>query len=183
MDTQVTDIIKDMFGYIPSHLLLACKHCGWVILGSCLQSHLGTVHRYDTRFCQEISALIKERYPNILWSKGDMAALQLPDPSCAPLPFLPIYYDGIRCPYPDPENGNQCMKVYRSIYSIQSHCRKDHDWINPRRRGRAPKGISIQPGAGLPPLTSQVACQRLFNWNSKSWYFEVHDPKNIRERY
>ena len=55
-----------------------------------------------------------------------------PDQASSPIPGLPIFEDGFVC--------KACSYICRHRTGMQSHCREEHGWINPQRKGRQKKG-------------------------------------------
>jgi len=84
-----------------------------------------------------------------------IAALQAPQTS------------GFRCTFPITE-GVICPFVSKTEKRMQGHCKKAHNWRNPRRRGHQPKGSSQEV-----PWRTGVQYQRFFVQGAKSRFFEV----------
>ncbi|KAL7903745.1 hypothetical protein GGI35DRAFT_492304 [Trichoderma velutinum] len=100
----------------------------------------------------------------IIRRQSDLENFKFPPPTTEPIPYLePPRSDGMKCrTYPH---------IACQIQKIQAHCRKKHNWINPRKKGRQP---ALQPlNQDEAPWTEGVLCQRFFRSRAASCWFEV----------
>ncbi len=74
-----------------------------------------------------------------------------------------MYSDGLGCSYPP------CPFICRSRRHIVDHYNKEHQWINPQKRG----GSLRSRQAKVDPWRTGVHCQRLFTRGVRQEYFEV----------
>ena len=69
------------------------------------------------------------------------------------------------------EGGPSCLRVFRTIAAIQDYCKKEHDWINTRKRGGDVRHQQQQPSNAL--WREGVRCQEFFRFKPWSRLFTV----------
>lgn len=151
----------DFISKIGNTLLLACKSCKHAILPVAIDKHFtGKPHH----FTPDLRAKIAEeasRLPELAQSAIDVEKL----PLSAELPYffpnLELFLDGFHC--------LECLFTIRTIYGIQQHFRNQHNWVNPRQKGKPTKNQHFNN-----PWVSNVACQRFFHSPPANTYFKVN---------
>ena len=102
--------------------------------------------------------------PNVIVNEEHLeSTFRVPQPDEPPVPHLPVYSDGLGCPFPP------CQYVCRSKRWIEQHCSIRHDWVNPNKRG----GSLRQRRAHIYPWRTGVHCQRFFTHGKRQEYFEI----------
>lgn len=77
--------------------------------------------------------------------------VRYPDPADLPIIGLPIFEDGLKC--------KQCLYLCRTRKGIQDHCKEEHDWVNPQKRGRQKKEVQQEK-----MWEEDQHCQRFFEF-------------------
>ena len=152
------------FVLLSSHRILVCQVCGFTSVADEAKSHLLARHRDIASEHRQTVLESIQRIPNILRKQSDLEEWQYPDPASDPIPhLLPPKLDGRRC--------RTCGRVYRHVQQMQTHCFEEHQWVNPRGRGRPTTGCAT-PQDELPWIEG-VPCQRFFSSRGGSQWFEV----------
>lgn len=155
-----------IYPFIPlsSYRILVCQVCGFASVADEAKSHLLARHRdLTSEHRQAVSERI-QKIPNILRKQSDLKELQYPHPTSDPIPHLvPPQLDGLRC--------RTCSRVYRHVQQMQAHCSEEHQWVNPRGKGR-PNTSCAAPPDELPWIKG-IPCQRFFSSRGGSRWFEV----------
>ncbi|EXL64628.1 hypothetical protein FOPG_19117 [Fusarium oxysporum f. sp. conglutinans race 2 54008] len=98
-----------------------------------------------------------QQIPNMLRNQDELHDLRYPAAAIKP----------IRHPAPPKPDGLEC----RHVQKIQKHCADEHQWTNPRGRGR------LQPGCHMSahesPWEEGVICQRFFPSRAGSRWFQM----------
>lgn len=164
----------ELFEYVQAYALLVCKQHGCIVPPQHLGTHLGHQHSFSSDTCRKIYAALQSNFLDrnipLLWSEEELSNLRFPTGGVPQIPYLPVYYNGLLCQIAGPDQ-KQCGYICRDLSGMQGHCRKNHQWVNPRRRGRAPESQRLIPPS-VPWLTG-VSCQQLGKTRSAQRYFEV----------
>jgi uncharacterized C2H2 Zn-finger protein len=97
---------------------------------------------------------------------ADTHDIRFPSDVVPAIDGLPIWSDGKKCV--------QCGYLRRTRQDIQKHCRSEHGWINPRKRGGKP---GARPPGGLGEAwVDGVHCQRFGQTGALQRLFEVIPP-------
>lgn len=97
-------------------------------------------------------------------------AVVYPTSTDPPVPFLPVYFDGLKCDARNHDN-TACLYVCRNLPLMQKHCKDKHGWVNEQKRGGDARTKSLHSTNKI--WTANCACQRFFKVNSWQRYFEV----------
>lgn len=73
----------------------------------------------------------------------DEEEVEYPTPESEPVPGLAVRRDGWMCAA-STADGLLCRCVLQHVKDMQKHCRKHHQWTNPRKRGRVPPGQRVE---------------------------------------
>ena len=129
-------------------------------------SHVNSRHRH-------LAARVRQRIVAealALRDDGSLAAdtnsIRFPDEVVPAIDGLPVWSDGKKC--------IECGFIQRGRKHIQKHCRSEHGWTNPRKRGGKP---GAQPAGGLGEVwVDGVHCQRFGGTGALQRLFEVVPP-------
>lgn len=154
----------DPFVHLAEFFLVVCTRCQFACVADEVQSHLRDRH-------PEVSAERRARIaeavvsiPNIIRSQEDLARLPYPTPTHAPIPYIkPPQTNGLGC--------KECSFVVRTKTRIKKHCREDHGWQNPNKRGRTRKPKDAKEPEG--PWAEGIQCQQFFPSRGGRRWFEV----------
>jgi len=102
--------------------------------------------------------------PNLAQSESDVI---YPHPDDAAIPELPIFFDGLPCPWEDQDFRYIC----RTKFGRKKHCAREHQWVNQQRRGGDVRSKHRQ--AINKSWKCNQACQRFFKTGSWQRYFAV----------
>ncbi|CZS75066.1 unnamed protein product [Fusarium graminearum] len=154
------------YAILSIYRLLVCQVCGFASVADEVATHLRTRHRdIQSQHRQDLVEKIKQM-PDIFRSRDEIRHyLQYPTDLVQPIPYLaPPEPDGLKC--------RACGHIVRRIQKIQKHCAENHQWINPRGRGR-PAPSCHTPADEL-PWEEHIACQRFFPSGEGSKWFQVN---------
>lgn len=166
------ELFNSTFTYLPAHHIAVCKtHCQGV-LSSQVLSHLDGSHKDLTTATRRAIASAARTHTECATSIEDVV---YPLPGAQPLACLPLYKDRFRC-----EAGlhghSPCGYLVRRLKHIQDHCRQQHGWSNPRKRGRPHQ--SAQKPADSHMWTAGVWCQKFQPTGQLGRLFEVEQPRS-----
>ncbi|KAI9881994.1 MAG: hypothetical protein M1823_006286, partial [Watsoniomyces obsoletus] len=161
------ELFSSTFTHLPAHHIAICKSHQQGVLSSQLASHLDSSH-------QELAVASRRAIASAAQALAGWAAcpedVVYPLSGAQPLHHLPLYKDGLKC------GAERCRHIVRGLQNIQNHCRKEHRWSNPRKRGRPHPGA--QPLAGSQMWTAGVWCQKFQPTGQLGRLFEVGKPRN-----
>ncbi|KAK1954583.1 hypothetical protein LY78DRAFT_730082 [Colletotrichum sublineola] len=156
----------DLFVYNPTFSLAICRECQFAVVANEVTTHLNTRHRSLPAAERKKIAEAVQQCPGIMKSQGNLALLQLPEPTTSPIKYLaPPQSDGLKC--------ITCTFVCRRLEVMQRHCRDDHGWKNDWKKGgdvkrKAAKAKNIAWVEG-------VSCQRFFPTRAgRRWFHQLH---------
>ncbi|KAK4116043.1 hypothetical protein N656DRAFT_786537 [Canariomyces notabilis] len=123
----------ELFVPLPAFRTAVCREHRTAVTAKSVARHVNSHHGHlaaCTRRCivEEASAL----HGNGCWPAIYMTDIRFPDQVIPVIDSLPVWSDGKRCV--------QCGHIRRTRQDIQKHCRLEHGWANPRRRGGKPGG-------------------------------------------
>lgn len=154
----------DPFVYLPAYRLVICQRCRFACVADETATHLQKRHPEipPAERCRIVSVV--KGINKIIRRQSDLENFKFPPPTTEPISYLePPRSDGMKC--------RTCPHIACQIQKIQAHCRKKHNWINPRKKGRQP---ALQPlNQDEVPWTEGVLCQRFFRSRAASGWFEV----------
>ena len=142
---------------------LACKGCKYAVLPKGLDYHFQRLpHKLSKEERSKILLALND-YPTLVQDREGVREGEIPSSFPYYFPDLALYSNGFSC--------EECSYYTRNRVSIQGHFKNIHNWINPRKRGRA----SIASQLDL-PWKSSIYLQQFFHNDSGRQYFKV-DPK------
>lgn len=163
--TDYTTLLHALTIYLPHpYYLLLCRSCKVVVLLSQFHHHFTApaCHNYTYSACKKLKAAFQAQEEGdrrlSIQTNEDLTAWRPPGYpiASAPIPHLPIYYNGLQCCLINHATQEPCRAIYRGIGNIQQHCREKHKWVNPRQIGGRP------PPHPLPmPWDTNIPCQKL----------------------
>ena len=125
------DAFEKLFAHHREYRVIICKRCKYAVNPAQAKGHIQSKHRtISTTQCAQIVALI-DRLSEIARSPEDV---RYPDPVGAAVPGIPVYENGLRCT--QVVEGQECNYTCRERSGMQKHCRQQHGWRNPRKKGR-----------------------------------------------
>ncbi|KAH7231630.1 uncharacterized protein BKA55DRAFT_524254, partial [Fusarium redolens] len=156
---------------LSTYRLVVCQVCGFASVADEVTTHLKTRHRdMQPEHRQELVEKIK-LIPNILRNQDELRDLRYPTDIIEPIPYLaPPKPDGLKC--------RACGHIVRRIQKIQKHCADEHQWTNPRGRGRPPPDYHMSTYES--PWEEGVACQRFFPSRAGSRWFHVDSQTRLQ---
>ena len=135
----------------------------YAVLPSSIDTHLRAQHRMSVGKRRDITNHIMS-IPNLIMNEQYLGLIEPnPQPRQPAIPQIPVHSDGLGCsyiPYPF---------ICRSRRYIVDHYHKEHQWINPQKRG----GSLRSRQAKIDLWRIGVHCQRLFIRGVPQEYFEV----------
>ncbi|KAJ1678409.1 hypothetical protein EV182_004106, partial [Spiromyces aspiralis] len=159
----------ELFITLPEFQVAVCREHRSAVTAKSVASHIGSRHRHlagpvRQRIAAEASALRDD---------GSLAAdthgIRFPSEAVAAIDGLPVWSDGKKC--------TQCGYIRRTRQDIQKHCRLEHGWANPRKRGGKP---GARPPGGLGEAwVDGVHCQRFGQDGALQRLFEVMPPAAV----
>jgi hypothetical protein len=145
-----------IFEYLPTHCIAICKSHRQGIVKSQLKTHLDRKHQeYVRQTRQNIVEAVQEERLLQDWAVTYKDVVY-PTAECAPLPYLPVYRDGLCCQF--------CGYINRSIDRIQEHSRQDHS-----QEGRSKVGRPLDKHR----MWTTVSCQKFHKTNKLGRLFQV----------
>ena len=87
---------------------------------------------------------------------------------------LPLYNNRLKC-RAETQGSSPCRYIVRTLRDMQEHCRKEHGWTNPRKRGRPYQG---QQATGCQTWVQGVWCQKFQPTGQLARLFEVNQPRD-----
>jgi RecQ family ATP-dependent DNA helicase len=109
-----------------------------------------------------------ERVDGLVRERIKLNQLVFPPTSNPPIPELQEpRKDGMKCQFQDSQ-GRPCRFIACQVPNIQQHCREEHGWSNPQKKGGQRKGEVRDV-----PWRSGVHCQHFFVRGPGAQYFEV----------
>lgn len=154
--------------------MLICNRCQYAVVPLQIEQHLRQHHR---QLSLEQRRELADKADKIL----DIARIETdviyPPTGQAPIDCLPLFFDGLKCLGKDAQ-GCDCTYVCRTKYSMQEHCKREHGWINPQKRGGDVRSKQATSAGKL--WRCDCACQRFFKVGKWQRYFEVklHSPSD-----
>ncbi|KAL7940006.1 hypothetical protein V8C42DRAFT_357967 [Trichoderma barbatum] len=154
----------DPFVYLPVYRLVVCQRCRFACVADEIITHLQTRHPEIPSVERKRIVGTVQRINKIIHNQRELENFQYPPPTTEPIPFIePPRDDGLGCV--------SCPYIACQLQKIQAHCRKEHNWTNPRKRGRL-SALQLLDQTQL-PWRKNVQCQRFFRSRGASSWFEV----------
>lgn len=155
--------------HLPQYRVIICDACPepFAIVPDHLKAHLRVHH-------SNLAPSQRRRIVAAVDANKSLARrledVRYPPPSSARIEELPVYRDGIQC-LGTQASGNSCEYICRSLYQMQQHCKKQHQWVNVQRRG----GDSRSKDAHSPNRMWQndQSCQLFFREGAWKRFFQV----------
>ena len=116
------------FVHLPEFPFVICKSCEFGCVAGEVSSHIRVRHgEIDQQARRRITEVVRS-IPGLAQSQADLAGFTYPSPTAPPIPFIEAAKeDGLRC--------RECSFIMRHAGHMKDHCRKEHGWQNPRKRG------------------------------------------------
>ena len=149
------DQFNALFEHFPQYRIIVCRRCQYAVAPAHVIRHIQDQHK-------SISKVQSREIANTATTLHDVAAspeeVVYPDVDCPPVSRLPVYANGLRCTARIA--GSECGYVCRQRQWMITHCKDNHNWVNPRKRGRNPH--SPVEGGSTQIWIENQACQRFF---------------------
>lgn len=157
--------MADALLFVSEFRLFICRKCYAGVDRRHLRSHFQKQHAFGQSQLRTIGEYSRSQ-------QSEEVDPRVPPFLTAPIPALPLVYDGLLCQV-EPDS---CRYICRRVHGIKRHCRTDHQWKQYQRRGRPGKVERARSSdqGGLP--WKAVVCQRLFLTGPQSHYIEIRDP-------
>nr|POE87058.1 atp-dependent dna helicase tlh1 [Quercus suber] len=97
--------------------------------------------------------------------------VQYPLPDSRPVEGLPVFRDALQCALQSRDSA--CNYACREPKGMAKHCREQHQWKNPRKRGRYPHIRQHDDTRMIPPWRAKQAVQQFFKTGKWQRYFPV----------
>lgn len=157
------------FIHVPEYPVAICQVCHIGVSVEGIGGHLsGSKHQNVPKDERRRIMDTFRGIPGIIQDEKGLQEFPFPPPTTKAISLLgDAKTDGLRC--------KQCSYISRHRHQIQEHCRVQHQWENPRKRGREPRQKRQARGTGEIdiPWVSNVPCQRFFSQGYGSRWFEV----------
>nr|OQO32516.1 hypothetical protein B0A51_00925 [Rachicladosporium sp. CCFEE 5018] len=160
------DAFDRVFIHQPKYRVIVYKTCKYAVNPAQVKGHITANHCTVTKQEREQIVEFVAKIPQIARTPGEV---RYPDISSVAIGGIPVYIDGLRCIAQ--VNGRACNHTYRKRSGIQKHCRIEHGWENPRKRGQHSR-ICIAEKLEQLWVASQP-CQRFFKTGTWQGYFPV----------
>ena len=120
--------------HLRRYRIAVCKKCKYAVLPKQLDSHLaGSHHRMSIEqrrtVRQEISI-----WPQLIQNEAELNRLRIPDNIPEPFEHLIKYTNGRKCKM-FKDNGEICGYICCDLWTMQKHCKQQHNWVNELKRG------------------------------------------------
>ena len=161
------EVANQLFAFLTQYGIVLCKQCHFAVVPSQVTVHLRVHHPYQTQ--QQRKAIQEEvdQAEGIAFEKDQVLYPGLQEP---PIPGLPVFKDGFAC--------KACIYICRSKRGIQEHCKDQHRWSNPQKRGRQKKGAEQDK-----MWKEGQHCQRFFEFAQWKRYFQVSNQLGQNRQY
>ena len=123
------EAFEEVLSYLPDFGVLLCKQCQFAIVPTQIETHLRTHHPLQT---QQKRKAIQEQVHRVEGVAHERHQVRYPSSGGPPVPGLPVFQDAFCC--------QECPYVCRHVTGIQKHCKEQHRWSNPQKRGRQKRG-------------------------------------------
>ena len=130
------DQLNLLFQLFPQYRIAVCRECCVGIIQSQVQAHLNAKHKH---LHASIRGYIVAAALGVQEWAASIKEVVFPKPHCQPVHHLAVFKDGLKCTALVAESAS-CGYIRRTVQDIQKHCRKEHRWENPRKRGRVLNG-------------------------------------------
>ena len=162
-----------IFEYIEDLRIAVCKEHGQGIVQSQMQYHLVNHHSTIPSRTRHQIMLAAAAFPAWVRSEDEVP---FPKQARAAIPHVHVYTDGFECTQTH-SDGSRCTVIHRSMQGIQRHCRQEHQWSNPRKRGRSTQSGSI----GCTAWKEGTWCQKVQPGGVLGRLFKVQQPDRVDE--
>jgi hypothetical protein len=147
-------------------MVILCKQCQFAVVPSQMTAHLRVHHPSKSQQHRKRIQEWVDKAEGIAFEKGQVLYPGVEEP---PILGLPIFRDGFAC--------KECIYICRSKRGIQEHCKGQHGWINPQKRGRQEKRAEQDQ-----TWEESQDCQRFFEFAQWKRYFQVSkQPEEDRQ--
>lgn len=149
------------FRYVPEFNVVVCKDCGFAVLPTHVNAHLGgPKHKVDAARRKGVTETIGQ-INGLIRIEGQLAAeFKQPTQPVRPIQHLPVHNNGFVCQW-EVKGGVECGYIVRTVERIKTHCRTAYGWVNSQRRGGSLAQRRRASEASRPWRTG-VRCQRFF---------------------
>ena len=157
------------FVHLPAFKVVVCIECQYAVLPGSVDTHLREKKTHNmpkgdrARVVQEV-----QNIQGLILERHKLNKLVVPPPSHPAIPVLQEpKKDGIKYQFPGGQ-GSPCKYISRHLQQIQEHCEKEHNWVNPQKRGGPEVGSKVPV-----PWKTGVHCQHFFVRGPGAQFFEV----------
>lgn len=161
------DEFEEIFDFDPLHRIIRCKKCRYAVVPIQVETHLARKHSRLSKSQRRSIVAVVDGLPELARRENEVV---YPDPCDRRVDGFPVWYDGLRCKWKD-GNGVQCRSLYRTVHSIQQHCKQAHQWTNTQHRGGDKRNQQKHTPNKL--WVENRACQQFFRASSWRRCFEV----------
>lgn len=160
------DPFERLFQDLPSHKVIVCKRCQYAVVPIQVNGHVQRHHPSITKNERESIVRTVEVLLDVAQQPDDV---QYPSIESPPVKGLPVWKDGLRCM--TTTFHGVCNYVCREKRVMTRHCRQQHQWKNPRKRGGDARR---RPSEDIGRLwIDSQPCQRFFKTGKWQRYFVV----------
>jgi hypothetical protein len=151
------EVANQLFAFLTQYGVILCKQCQFTVVPSQITVHLRDHHPSLLQQQRKEIHNKLQRLEGIAFEKHQVI---YPEPKQTPIQGLPIYEDGFVC--------KECQYTCRHRTGIQRHCKEQHNYSNPQKRGRQKKGAEQDK-----MWEESQHCQRFFEFAQWKKYFQV----------
>lgn len=149
------DQFTKVFTHLPEYGVVVCTRCQYAVVPAQIPGHIKTKHRSISAQQRQSIAEAVATLSNIAQAAEEV---QYPSATSPAVVGLPVYRDRLRC-IKETAYGT-CNYICRERTGITRHCREQHQWKNPRRRGRVSREQASEPTEQI--WVEQQLYQRFF---------------------
>lgn len=125
-----------MFIHVPRCCIIVCRECGIGLVKARLKTHIDAHHKHLPVTVRKAVVEAARDIEDLAESEEDVV---YPAPESEPVPGLAVRRDGWMCTA-SKADGSSCGWVFQQVKDMQKHCRKHHQRVSTRKRGRVRLG-------------------------------------------
>lgn len=124
------DSFDKLFQHLPKYRVIICNRCQFAVIPGQIDSHIKSRHIDFSRAQRTQIVAHVATLSDVAQTPEDV---QYPRIDSAPVEGLPVIKDGLRCVHET--SAGTCNYTCQTTKAMSAHCRRAHQWQNPRKRG------------------------------------------------
>lgn len=167
--SEIRRLFDQFFTFNPTYQILICKNHEYAIRTNQISAHLDNYHQDILPSSRkELAVYIKSSYTD---------DIRYPTEKIPPIAYLSIKKDYLKCLYLIGDNNKPCGYITSSLKNIKRHLKDNHNWTNPKKRGRARRIDNSDRASSL--WQNGIFCQQFYLIGSDHRLFEVASPDTV----